>query len=447
VTASLIKIEPSRAIPNRVGGQIAYVAPGSPAALAGLCAGDWLLAINGLVIRDVIDYSYETAGEALHLAVERDGVVVRVPVQKEPGQDLGLEFTRPVFEGIRECNNTCEFCFISGLPKGLRRSLYIRDDDYRYSYLFGSFLTLTNLDESDWQRIGFQHLSPLYVSVHATDLDVRRRMLRNPNAPDILAQIDRLQRLSVQIKAQVVVCPGENDGEVLERTVRELADRAATVDSVAIVPVGLTRYSRVRGLRSVGANQARALVRQARVWQRAFRQRLGRGFVYLSDELYLLAGARFPAAWRYDGYRQLQNGVGLTRLMLEDWRRAKATQAQLAAKGEGRVIWLCGRAAGPALRAMAADLECTPGLEVQVLEAPNDFFGGSISVSGLLAGRDMVAALKERTADRVVAPRSAFGFDGHETLDGWTPADIERETGLRLVLASKASELLEATLK
>ena len=443
---ALLEIQPARGVPEVFGGEVASVAPASPAARAGLRAGDRLLAINGLVPRDVIDYSYETIGGDLELALERDGQLLRLRVRKEPDRELGLEFTLPVFEGIRECNNNCEFCFIRGLPRGLRRSLYIRDDDYRYSFLFGNFLTLTNLDESDWQRIGFQRLSPLHVSVHATDLAVRRRMLKNPRAPDILAQLDRLGDLGIQVKAQVVLCPGQNDGEVLERTVHDLGARAARVDSVAIVPVGLTRYSSARGLSAVSPGQARAVVQRAGLWQRDFRRRLGRDFVYLSDELYLLAGRRLPPAWRYDGYRQLQNGVGLTRLMLADWARSKGA-IPVAVPGRRRVAWVCGRAAALALRTMAADLERVTGLELTVLEVPNDFFGGGISVSGLLAGRDVAAGLKPLTADLAVLPRSAFGFQARETLDGWSAAAIEAESGVRVALATTAAELLEATLR
>ena len=444
--ASVYEVEPRRSLSTRAGGEIARVQPGSPAARAGLRAGDWLVAINGLVIRDLIDYSYERGSADPELTVERDGRLSTLRVRKEPEEELGLEFRLPVFEGIRECNNNCEFCFIRGLPKGLRRSLYIRDDDYRYSFLFGTFLTLTNLDESDWQRIGFQRLSPLHVSVHATDLEVRRRMLKNPRAPDILAQLDRLGRLGIEVKAQVVLCPGQNVGEVLERTVRDLGERAETVDSVAIVPVGLTRYLRAGGLRAVTAAEARTVVRRVRAWQRDFRRRLGRDFVYLSDELYLLAGEPLPPAWRYDGYRQLQNGVGLTRLLLADWARSKS-DIPSAIETPRRVVWVCGRAAEPALRRMADDLGPVANLEVEALEVPNHFFGGGISVSGLLAGRDIAARLRGVETDLAVLPRSAFGFEGRETLDGWTPRAVEAETGVRVALASTASELLEATLR
>lgn len=445
MTVELATVVPQRLAPPVLGGEIQHVAPGSPAERAGIRAGERLVAINGLVPRDLIDYMYETDVERLELVVEGAGRRRRVRIRKAPGEDLGIALIRPVFEGIRECNNNCEFCFIRGLPKGLRRSLYIRDDDYRYSFLFGTFLTLTNLSEADWQRIGYQHLSPLHVSVHATDLATRRRMLANPAAPDILRQLDRLGEFGVEVKAQVVLCPGLNDGAILEQTVRDLGARPHVVDSVAIVPVGLTRYSSARGLRPVQTHEARAVVQSARRWQRDFRRRLGRDFVYLSDEFYLLAGEPFPPAHRYDGFRQLQNGVGLTRLLLEEWKRARA-RLPAALPAPRCVVWLCGRAARPALEAMAADAAAVRGLTLQVLEVPNDFFGGGVTVSGLLAGRDIVTRLRGVAADLAILPRSAFGFEGRETLDGWTVEALQKETDARLALASTAAELVETTL-
>jgi putative radical SAM enzyme (TIGR03279 family) len=440
------RIEPARSISQGATGEVARVVPGSLAERLGLRAGDHLVALNGLVVRDLIDYTYESAVADLELAIERGDEVRWLRLRKEPDEELGLEFVMPVFGGIRECNNYCEFCFIRGLPKGLRRSLYIRDDDYRYSFLFGSFLTLTNLTEADWQRIGFQRLAPLCVSVHATDLRIRRQMLANPGAPDILAQLDRLGTLGVKVKAQVVLWPELNDGEILDRTVEDLANRAEVVDSVAIVPVGLTRYSSRRGLRPVSRREARCVVRQARRWQRRFREQLGHDFAYLSDELYLLAGEPLPPAWRYFGYRQLQNGVGLTRLLLSEWRRTRRG-ADLTVAAPRQIAWVCGRAAAPALRQVASDLAGVRGLDLAVIEVPNDLFGGGVTVSGLLAGQDMARRLEGGGHDLAVLPRSAFGFEGRQTIDDWTPDQIAQTAAVRVALASTTSELVEATLR
>lgn len=440
-----LELVPVRPAAGQARGEIVAVAPDSPAERAGVRAGDLLVAIDGLLTRDAIDYQYETAGQHLSLALERSGELVWLDVAKGPEGELGLTFSRPVFEGIRECNNNCEFCFIRGLPKGLRRSLYIRDDDYHYSYLFGNFLTLTNLAEADWRRIGFQKLSPLWVSVHATDPPVRNRMLANPDAPPILECLDRLGAMGIEVRAQVVLCPGINDGAVLEQTIGDLVERAGSVHAVAVVPVALTRFSRVSTIRPLGPDDARLALRTVQRWQRELRPKLGRGFVYASDELYLLAGRRLPSARSYDGFPQLLNGVGLTRAMLADWERVRLRRIPSAVSTPRRVAWVCGRAAAPALRRMAAELAGVAGLEVCVLEAPSAFFGGSIAVSGLLTGRDVLEALRGERIARAVLPRSAFGFDGSRTLDEWTPEALARESGVAIHLALRADELLAAT--
>ncbi|MCC7104814.1 MAG: DUF512 domain-containing protein [Chloroflexi bacterium] len=425
-------------------GEIVGVEADSPAERAGVRVGDRLVAIDGLLTRDVIDYQYETGASSVSLTVERDGELLWLEARKEAEAELGLQFSRPVFEGIRECNNNCEFCFIRGLPKGLRRSLYIRDDDYRYSYLFGNFLTLTNLSEVDWRRVAFQKLSPLWVSVHATDPRVRRQMLANPSAPPILEALDRLGRAGVEARAQVVLWPGVNDGEVLDRTIRDLSERADWVASVAVVPIGLTRYSAPRTIRAVTPEDARDALTIVERWQRRLRQELGRGFVYASDELYLRAGRKLPSARAYDGFPQLLNGVGLIQAMLVDWGRVRR-RIPVAVTRARRVIWVCGQAAAPALRQMASELTGVVGLDVEVVVATSSFFGGNITVSGLIAGADVLAALKGRQADLAILPRTAFGFDGSKTLDEWTVEALEAEAGLPLRLALQAGELLALT--
>ncbi len=236
------------------GGQIAQVLPGSLAEAAGLRPGDVLRSINGHVLRDVIDYRFYSAEEVLELVVERNGQSFALMAERGYGEDLGLEFTAPTFDGIRRCQNHCDFCFVNQMPPGLRRSLYVKDDDYRYSFLFGNFITLTNLEEQDWVRLAEQRLSPLYVSVHATDAQLRARLLEVPEAPDVLEQIRRLGTIGIEVHAQIVVIPGLNDGAVLERTLQDLTNLYPTVRSVGVVPVGITRYHSC-GLRPVSTRE------------------------------------------------------------------------------------------------------------------------------------------------------------------------------------------------
>src|SRR6266542_2509692 len=259
----------------QLGLRVGSITPGSGLAQLGLRAGDTILAIDGLAPRDVIDLQLELPG-ARRLLIQRptgDRLELDVPDGvAEPG---ALALVEPVPGGIRECNNHCEFCFIRGLPAGLRSTLYVFDDDYRYSFLWGNFLTLTNLDEADWARIGYQRLSPLNVSVHATDRQVRQTMLNNRHAPDILPQLEQLGRLGIQVNTQVVLCAGLNDGAVLDRTIDDLARLYPAVKSLSVVPVGLTRHSRVRNIRRPTRTQACAAVEQAERAHNRLRERLG----------------------------------------------------------------------------------------------------------------------------------------------------------------------------
>ncbi|MFN8521943.1 MAG: DUF512 domain-containing protein [Chloroflexota bacterium] len=427
------------------GGVVSRVVEGGAAGHAGLRPGDEVLAIDGVAPRDLIDVRFESlARSPVTVSVRRGGRIIEASMDTA-ASDLGLDFTQPTFDGLRQCNNNCEFCFIRGLPKGLRRSLYIRDDDYRYSFLFGTFTTLTNLADEDWRRIAYQRLSPLRVSVHATELSVRRRMLANADAPDILAQLDFFDRVGVEIHAQIVLCPGINDGAVLDRTIGDLAERSGVVRSVAVVPVGISDFLRTREVRAVSAGDAAATLTQVLGWHRRLRRALGRGFVYASDELFLAVGHRLPAASFYDDYAQLQNGVGLTRLLLDDWRRQRRRLPGSLARPR-RVAWLCGLAAGYALDKMARDTEEVAGLDVTVKPVVNTLFGSAVGVSGLMSGADAAAALSGLDVDCAVLPRNAFGFEGERTLDDWTVARIEAESGRTVRLARTAAELIDATI-
>jgi putative radical SAM enzyme (TIGR03279 family) len=348
--------------------------------------------------------------------------------------------------GIRECNNHCEFCFIRGLPSGLRSTLYVFDDDYRYSFLWGNFLTLTNLSEEDWARIGYQRLSPLNVSVHATDPDVRRRLLNNRRAPPILPQLERLASLGIRVNAQVVLCAGINDGICLERTINDLARLHPAVQSLSVVPVGLTEHSATKNIRRPTPAEADEAVRVCEQWQGWLRQKFLKGFVYPSDELFMLAGrTELPSAEAYDGFPMLSNGVGMLRNMLDEWQHVLASKVNRAEPlpPPRRVAWLSGRLAAPALEHMAADWQRFAGWLPRVVVVKNRLFGDQVTVSGLLSGFDLISALHALPQDveDVVLPRGAFGFDGRETIDGVPAEEVGAAHPGRVHLASTPAEL------
>jgi len=431
-------------IASKCGGIIAAVEKGSPAHAAGLRAGDRLIAINGRLVRDVLDCQFYAEGKAI-LDIERSGQHLRVELEVD-GAGLGLEFVAPTFDGLRRCVNRCPFCFLKGLPRRLRRSLYVKDDDYRYSFLFGNFITLTNLTEADWERLAEQRLSPLYVSVHATDLDLRRRLLGNPRAPDVLAQLRRLGELRIRVHTQVVLCPGVNDGPHLDRTIGDLAALYPTVASIGVVPVGLTAHHLTSSLplRRFTEDEAKVVVAQLRRWQRRFRAQLGISLVYPSDEFYLLAGWPIPAASWYDGFPQYENGIGMVRVLLDDWYRARR-RASRGLRGDlkGRVALVCGTLIAPLLAIVVEELDRLAGAEVELIPVTNRFFGETVTVSGLLTGRDVLEVLREwRTLDVLVLPRHMLDATGQRFLDDLTPDDLARALGVRIETAELLSDLL-----
>jgi putative radical SAM enzyme (TIGR03279 family) len=427
--------------------RIAAVEAGSALAGLGVRAGDTLVAIDRLVPRDVIDVQLELPG-ARRLSLRRlDGSTWEVELQGAV-EPHALTFDEPVPGGIRECNNHCEFCFIRGLPKGLRSTLYVFDDDYRYSFLWGNFLTLTNLSEADWARIGYQRLSPLNVSVHATDPHVRARLLNNRHSPPILPQLERLARLGVVVNTQVVLCAGINDGLVLDQTIADLTSLYPPVQSVSVVPVGLTRFSRVKNIRRPTKSEATVAVEQCERWQAELRSRLGTGLVYASDELYLLAGRDLPGAEAYDGFPVLSNGVGMLRSMLDDWQALLERTPRARSAAPRNVAWLTGALAQPALETMADAWHAASGWRPNVVRIQNTLFGDEITVSGLLTGADLMATLAALPHDveDVMLPRSAFGFDGRQTLDGVSAEEVGAMHPGTVHLASTPRELLSILL-
>ena len=442
------------ALPRRPpeGGLIEAVRPGSLADAAGIQAGARLLAVNGKRLRDVVDYQFEVAEEQVELSVEQNGRLQIIRIEKHPDEDLGLDFDEATFDGTRICVNTCFFCFLKGLPKGLRRTMYVKDDDYRLSFLHGNFVTLTNLSEEDWQRMAEQRLSPLTVSVHATELELRRRMLGFAQAPDILEQLRRLGSIGIRAQTQVVLCPGVNDGPQLERTVTDLATLYPTVQAVSIVPVGASIQYEER-MAAIGREDldvctpdyARKLIASVTPWQRRYRREFDTTFCFLSDEYYLTAGARIPVGRRYDGFAQYENGIGMTRMLLDDWRRRRR---RIARSGETfaplSVSIGCGALIAPTLTRMAPEVEDATGLQITVTPVENSLFGERIRVSGLLGAGDFIGTLRPGAlGDVVFLPRSSLDYFGRHFLDDGTPADIERILGRPVAFAATWSELLD----
>jgi putative radical SAM enzyme (TIGR03279 family) len=403
------------------GGLISSVAPGSLAERAGLRSGDELLAINGHALRDVIDVQFYAAEERLALAVQRGGETFAVETERRYDEPLGLDFAELTFDGIRRCDNRCEFCFVTQMPPQLRTALYVKDDDYRLSFLTGSYITLTNLDEGDWARIDEQHLSPLYVSVHATDLDLRRRVLRNPEAPDVMSQLRRLAELDVEVHTQIVVTPGFNDGPHLDTSIGDLAELYPAVLSLSVVPVGLTRFH--RGKCRVHADaEMRLVFKQVTAWQAQLRERLGVNFAYLSDEWYLRLGESVPETSAYDGLDLAENGVGLVRQFLEIGdRRLKQAISSFQSP-----ILVTGALFAPILRAVT---------DADVVSIANRFFGETVTVAGLLTGQDVIAQLQgHELGDVVVLPAAMFGGPEGQSLDGMWPQEIGEALGREIVV-------------
>ncbi|HBT46431.1 MAG TPA: DUF512 domain-containing protein [Peptococcaceae bacterium] len=422
-------------MPKTRGATIAAVTPGSIAAQIGLKAGDVLVSVNGEEVEDIIAYRYLTADESLVVEViKAGGERWVVEIEKDYGEDLGLEFAEAAFDGMRRCNNKCLFCFVDQMPPGLRSTLYLKDDDYRFSFLHGNFITLTNLREEDWERIFRQRLSPLYISVHTTNPVLRAGLLGNGKAGNILEHLTRLQEGGIEFHTQIVLCPGVNDGKELDRTLSDLADFFPALGSIGVVPVGLTAYrEKLYPLRRYSAEEARAIIGQIEDWQREFRSRFGRGLVYAADEFYILGGRPLPEAPAYDGFPQEENGIGLTRIFIDEFHRELAakhkTLKTCGREGEKtRAVIATGRLAAPVLEELVKAAKARmPGLEARVVGISNSFFGPQVTVAGLLTGQDLARGLREADVapgERILLPDVMLRKDDQVFLDDWTVEDL-----------------------
>ena len=403
---------------------IVQVAAGSAAERAGLRAGDEVTSVNGVVPRDIIEWQFAVDEPLVEVDIRRGGLDLTIAVDRRTGEPFGVEVSSAVFDRVRTCDNHCEFCFIYQLPKGMRRSLYLKDDDYRLSFLYGNFTTLTRFTEADLERVVTERLSPLHVSIHATDPDLRSRMLKNPRGAMSLRWLRALLDHGIRVRGQIVVCPGVNDAVALERTLAGVLDRFPELDSVAVVPLGLSRFNAEAAMREHTADEALAVVEAVHEWQGVFLATIGRRMVFAADEYYLMAGRPFPPADSYEGFPMHEDGIGMARTFEAEFLghtdtvtgpRAgffaavdtiapnPAAYTGLRARQTGAVLSLRPRPNAPVAvltgeygaRVLQPLIDGLGRSAVRLLPVPNHFFGGNTGVSGLMVGQDVSAVLGE----------------------------------------------------
>ena len=431
---------------------VVAVESGSIGEELGFEPGDQLLSINGIRPRDLIDYRYLCVDEELRLEVrDAAGDLHQVDLEKDADDGLGLEFSEALFDGLRQCNNACPFCFIDQQPPGRRSSLYLKDDDYRLSFLYGSYLTLTNLTDADWQRIEQQRLSPLFVSVHATEPELRARLLKNPRAGLLLDQVRWFAARDLQIHAQVVVCPGINDGDSLERTLQDLGAFAGgewpAVLSAAVVPVGLTRFRPEQdGLMPVSPEDARAVIARVEPLQLEFQKRLGSRFAWLSDEWYLMAGLPLPPRESYEDLPQQENGVGSIRAFLESLDAASADLPS----GIDQPLhssWVVGRLVDQALAPVTARLNAVEGVTLSLYGLPSPYWGQDQVVTGLLTGQDLIQGLEGcNLGDQLLLPSVMLRQGEPVFLDDMTLAELEQRLSVPIRIVHGAADIVTVVL-
>jgi len=407
--------------------KISAIIPDSPAERLGLQTGDELLSLNGQVVRDVIDYRFYQAEAVVKVRIRRGRHYYNYRISKAIDADLGLELAP--FK-VKTCGNNCVFCFIKQNPRGLRRSLYLCDEDYRYSFLHGSYITLTNISQAELRRIVAQRLSPLYISVHAADPAVRKRIFRFKGDDALFEKLAYLNRHRIEMHTQIVLMPGINDGAVLEDTLARLYPLRQSILSVAIVPVGLTAHrQRLTHLEPVDAVLARHLVSNQRRWNISYRNRYDAPFVYLADEIYLVAGGRLPGYRHYGSFYQVENGVGLVRAFLDDFRR-NLRRLPTRLNRRRTISFVTGTLAALLLQKYVLPrLVEIENLKIRIVPVINHFFGPSVTVAGLLSGRDIIAQIGDKwAADLLVLPPRVVNSDGM-LIDNLTPTDIASASG------------------
>ncbi len=431
---------------------VAYVKPGSIGEELGFEPGDSLVSINGIQPRDLIDYKFLIVEEELHLEVlDINGIHHHIDLEKDSDDELGLGFTEALFDGLRQCNNKCSFCFIDQQPSGQRKSLYLKDDDFRLSFLYGSYLTLTNLTEADWLRIETQRLSPLFVSVHATNPHLRSKLLKNPRGSLLLEQLSWFSKRGLQIHAQIVVCPGINDQEALEESLTELAKFGEgewpAVLSTAVVPVGLTKFRPSSdAMKPVDEVCARTVIKQVEKLQLQFKEKIGSSFAWLSDEWYLIGGKALPPRKHYEDLPQQENGVGSIRAFLEEISEAsKKLPTKLGQKRS--CSWVVGRLVVQALTPISEKINLVEGLTLFLYGLPSQYWGQDKVVTGLLTGEDLLKGLSGKELGEELLLPSVMLKEGEAIfLDGMTVEELGNTLEVEIRIVHGADDIMAAVI-
>jgi len=408
----------------------------SKADKAGIIPGDVLVSINGNAISDVLDYRFYLAECSVVLEVERDGKRKTVKIKKGEYDDIGLEFETPLMDEKHSCKNGCIFCFIDQNPKGLRDTLYFKDDDSRLSFIHGNYITMTNMTDKDVDRIIKMRFSPLNLSIHTTNPDLRVKMMKNKRSGDVLAYLKRFKDAGLSMCAQIVLCKGVNDGEELMRSMRELSEYFPSLTSVSVVPAGLTKHrDGLYPLADFTGDEARAVIEAVDAFANAHKEKFGSRLFFLADEFYLKSGLPIPTGEYYEEYQQIENGVGMLRSFSDEFSAALKDIDSLAEEleGERRVATVTGLASYPTVLKMAEEIMAkTDKVKIDVYPIKNEFFGESITVTGLLTGRDIVNQLKGRLdCDELLIPETTLRYPEEDFLCGMTLEELSRQLGVK----------------
>ncbi len=426
---------------------IKTVMPGSIAEEMELCPGDCLVAINGQEIEDIFDYHYLVEDDFITVLVRKvNGEEWELEIEKEYDEDLGITFENGLMDDYKSCSNKCIFCFIDQMPPGMRDTLYFKDDDSRLSFLQGNYITLTNMKEHDLERIITYKLAPINISVHTTNPELRCEMLHNRFAGEALKKLDRLYEAGIEMNGQIVLCKGVNDGKELERTISDLAAKMPYMQSLSVVPVGLSKFREgLYPLEPFTKEDAREVLAIIHKWQDICFEKWGRHFVQAGDEWYLLAEMDLPVEERYDGFIQLENGVGMIRLLLNEFREALAEEQGDDKKRSMTIA--TGKLAGPFLQELSQEfMEKFTNTEIQVVPIRNDFFGERITVSGLLTGQDLEKQLKEiDLKGRLLLPSNVLRMGEQVFLDDMTLEELAASLQVKIdIVKSSGQDLVDS---